>query len=114
MIKLSKNDLEKLECIRLKYSLKLILLCPDLKIALLKTNPEESINMLELYKDIDSVFPNQKLDKVDLTYISPVMLRTIANKAEILAGSQAELDELQRQAFHLYNDYLPYIQQGYL
>ena len=108
-----------LDEIRQKYGLNLILLHgsravqqmrsdSDTDIAIVRQNRHTALNLLQLYADLSSAMQNDHLDIVDLTHANPLLLKTVTNKAKVLAGSPRHFTELQLKALHEYNDFLPY------
>ena len=113
------NITKKLDTIRKKYRLALILAHgsqvshqthpqSDLDIAILPQNPHQTINFINLINDLSQIFPNQHIDLVNLAKTNPLLLKRVADQCQLLSGSQQNLAKFQLQAFHRYNDYLPY------
>jgi predicted nucleotidyltransferase len=122
MIHLHPSQTTQLNHIRRRHQLKLILLHgsqvtdqthpqSDLDIAVVSHHPNHPLDLLRLIHDLSAVFATNHLDLTDLTHANPLLLKTVTQKARLIAGSQKDFDTLHRLAFHRYADYLPYLNQ---
>lgn len=117
-----QSEKEKLEKIRKKHFLSLIILHgsqvggklhpkSDIDIAIVRNNPKRKLILLELLKDLSNIFDSDKIDISDLTHADPLFLYSATRKSKLLAGKRKDFDELLRLAFHKYSDYLPYLKK---
>ncbi len=122
VIKLSSDQYQKLEEIRRKYNLKLILLhgsqatqrthpLSDIDIAILKSSPEEEIDTLALIGELSEVFSSDKIDLAELDKADPLLLFSVVSKAKVLAGKERDFMALRLKAFRLYQDFKPYLRK---
>jgi predicted nucleotidyltransferase len=113
-------DREKLENIRQKYHLKLIILhgsrasgkfihpASDLDIAVVRETTQP-LDELSLVFDLAELFGKSKIDLVDVTHGNPLLNMEVARHSQLLAGLNSDLDYFQRKAYFRYGDYLPYL-----
>lgn len=113
---------EKLEKIRKKHNLSLIILHgshvegklhakSDIDIAVARRNHRQKLRLLELIKDLTIIFESEKVDISDLTNADPLFLYSTTRKSKLLAGNKKEYDKLLKLAFHKYSDYIPYLEK---
>lgn len=117
-MKLGNN--QRLKEIRQKYALALILLHgsqvsgqihakSDVDIAVLSQVRGQTLDRLALIVDLNDALESQAVDLTVLDYADPLLLKTVADKAQLLAGIAIDLFKLRLRAFHAYNNYLPYL-----
>ena len=112
---------QKLDEIRQKYSLELILLHgsqvsgqthnkSDTDIAVLSNDRESKLDWYVLVSDLNEIFGVDNVDITLLNHANPLLLKTVTDEAKLLSGNVADFFKLKLRAFHAYNDYLPYLQ----
>jgi len=79
----------------------------DIDLAVLPEKNQD-LNILDLFNSLAKL-GYSNTDIVNLDTANPLLLKTITDRAQILAGKKEDLDKLQLKALHLYNDYLPYL-----
>jgi len=115
-------DKDKLESIRTKHNLSLILLHgsqvtgqthtnSDIDIAVVRKDRERKYKLLELIRDLSSAFNTDKIDISDLTHADPLLLYSATRQSKLLSGSTKDYDSLIKLAFHKYNDYKPFLER---
>ena len=110
----------QLNQIRQSHRLSLLLLCgsqigtqvhpnSDTDIAILRQPGVLELDSLKLINQLHLVFHTEKIDLIDITHADPLLLHSITTNSILLSGRLHELELLQLKAFHLYNDYQPYL-----
>lgn len=111
-----------LDALRAKHGLTLILLHgsqvgtfhhpeSDVDVAVLRDKTKPHFRYLYLVNDLIDVFDTDQIDLVDLTHADPLLLFATTKNCQLLSGNEADLVNLQRLAFHRYNDYLGYLKE---
>lgn len=111
---------QKLDEIRQKYALELILLHgsqvsgkthdkSDVDIAVLSKDREQKLDWYVLASDLNEVFGVDNVDITLLDHANPLLLKTVTDGARLLSGTVMDFYKLKLRAFHAYNDYLPYL-----
>ena len=111
---------QKLDEIRQKYALELILLHgsqvsgqthdkSDTDVAVLSKNKDQKLDWYVLASDLNEVFGVDNVDITLLNHANPLLLKTVTDGAKLLSGNVADFFKLKLRAFHAYNDYLPYL-----
>lgn len=111
---------QKLDEIRQKYDLELIVLHgslvsglthdkSDTDVAVLSKNQDQKLDWYVLVSDLNEVFGVDNVDITLLDHANPLLLKTVTDKARLLSGNVADFFKLKLRAFHAYNDYLPYL-----
>lgn len=118
LMHISKDQYNQLEELRQQQQLQLILLhgsqsdCQtnnhsDVDIAVY--GPRASIDSLQLISQLAAIFGTDQIDLTNLNTADPLLLKTVTQKAKLLAGSQNHLNIFELKAFHRYIDYQPYL-----
>lgn len=115
-------DQSKLNAIRAKHGLRLILLHgsqvdgprhaeSDIDVAVLRDPDKPSFRYLKLIDDLIEAFDSDRIDLVDLTHADPLLLHAVTTHCELLSGKAADLAQLTRLAFLRYGDYIAYLKE---
>lgn len=83
----------------------------DMDIAVLRDRQKPAFRYVDLTGDLMEAFDSDRIDLVDLTHADPLLLFAATKSCKLLSGSQADLSDLQRLAFHRYGDYLYYLHE---
>lgn len=114
-------DKEKLEEVREKHKLQLILLHgsqvsgkthpkSDVDIAVVRKDGKIDLKLLELIKDLSEALQTEKIDVSDLTHADPLFLCNVVIGSKLISGEKSDFDSLVKLAFHKYSDYIPYLE----
>lgn len=109
---------QKLDEIRQKYALELILLHgsqvsgqthakSDVDVAVLSKDRNTNLDWYVLASDLNEVFEMDNVDVTILNHANPLLLKTVTDKAKLLSGNVADFFKLKLRAFHAYNRLLP-------
>lgn len=120
--KLTIPDKTKLDDLRATHDLRLILLHgshvgtlihpeSDIDIAVLRDQKKPPFHYINLVSDLMEAFDSDHVDLVDLTHADPLLLFAATKNCQLLSGNEADLANLQKLAFHRYNDYLGYLKE---
>lgn len=112
---------KKLDEIREKYALELILLHgsqvsgkthdkSDVDIAVLSKDRNAKPDWYVLTSDLNEIFGVDNVDITLLNHANPLLLKAATDVAKLLSGNVADFFKLKLRAFHAYSDYLPYLQ----
>ncbi|MEK7166660.1 MAG: nucleotidyltransferase domain-containing protein [Patescibacteria group bacterium] len=113
-------DSQKLEAIRRKFNLKLIILHgsrssgnlvhseSDLDIAVVRVTTRP-LDELSLIADLSELFGESRIDVVDVTYGNPLLNMAVARHSRLLSGLNSDFDYFLHKAYFRYGDYLPYL-----
>lgn len=116
-----KIDTKKLEQIRQKYELELVMIHgsqatgqvhakSDVDVAVTTKGREGKVARLELIADLNMALATSEVDLTVLDKADPLLLKTVTDTAIRVAGAQTDFFKLKLLAFHRYNDYLPYLE----
>ena len=72
-------------------------------------NTGYKINKLSLIADLANEFHVDDIDLTDLSRANPLTLMSVLQTGQLLAGKKSEGQNFELQAFHQYNDYLPFL-----
>jgi predicted nucleotidyltransferase len=79
----------------------------DLDLGVLLERRERPI---EIYADLQAVFPDVAVDVALLNGADPLLLNEVNGNCELLSGEELDFQQFRLQAFHLYQDFRPYLE----
>lgn len=118
MIEIQAEQKQKLDSIRKKHNIRLILAFgsrirgivhrdSDLDIGVLYEGEQKP---LDVAVELQKAFPDYEVDLVNLNRADPLLLNEVNKECRLLAGDETDFQKFRIHAFHRYQDYRPYVQ----
>lgn len=117
MLTLQDQQLQELERIRKKYSLRLIIAFGSRVKGLLHANSDLDLGILfdhgryrlDVLAELQRLLPDYEVDIANLSRADPLLLNEINKNCQLLAGDPEEFQEFRIYAFRRYQDFRPYL-----